>query len=151
MTGDRWPVKRTESFGGVVVRTSGDGTDEVALIKVRNLRGAEVWTLPKGTPDPGESPEETAVREVREETGLQAEITGALDAKTYWFSWAPDQTRYRKTVRLFLMRPTGGDTGDHDGEVEEVRFFPLPDAVRKATYATDKQVLKQAAERMSET
>jgi len=140
-----WPVKRTESFGGVVVRDN-DGRAEVALIRVRNLKGKDVWALPKGGADADESGEDAALREVREETGLHAEIVEALDSITYWFLWPPEQVRYKKTVHLYLMRATGGDIGDHDDEVEEVRFVPLDDAVRLATYRTDKQVLKRAAD-----
>jgi 8-oxo-dGTP diphosphatase len=141
-----WPVKRAESFGGVALRTAADGTHEVALIRTRNLKGADVWGLPKGGAEPGETPEAAALREVREETGLDAEIVEPLDAITYWFSWPPEQVRYRKTVHLFLMRATGGDIEAHDDEVEEVRFFPLPEAASVATYRTDKQVLARLAE-----
>lgn len=140
-----WPVRRAESYGGVVVRT-GEGEPEAALIRTRNLKGAPVWTLPKGAPDEGEDGEATALREVREETGIEVEIIEPLESKTYWFSWPPEQVRYRKTVHLYLMRATGGDTTRHDAEVEEVRFFPISEAVRRATYRTDKQVLQRVAE-----
>lgn len=142
-----WPVRRAESYGGVVVRTADDGAIEVALIRTRNLKGAEVWTLPKGTPDDGEDPETTALREVREETGLEVEIVEPLAEKTYWFAWPPDRVRYRKTVHLYLMRSVGGDPTRHDAEVEEVRFFPIGEATRRVTYRTDKEILRQAAER----
>jgi ADP-ribose pyrophosphatase YjhB (NUDIX family) len=141
-----WPVKLAESFGGVVVRTMPDGSHDVALIKTRNLKGAEVWALPKGGAEPGETPQAAALREVREETGLDADIVEPLDSITYWFSWPPEKVRYKKTVHLFLMRATGGDTAAHDDEVEEVRFFALPDAARVVTYRTDKQVLARLAE-----
>jgi 8-oxo-dGTP pyrophosphatase MutT (NUDIX family) len=82
---------------------------------------------------------------VREETGLDAEIIEPLESITYWFLWPPEQVRYKKTVHLYLMRALGGDISAHDDEVEEVRFFPLDEAIRKATYRTDKQVLERAA------
>jgi 8-oxo-dGTP pyrophosphatase MutT (NUDIX family) len=140
-----WPVKRTESFGGVVVRESGDG-HEVALIRVRSLKGKDVWALPKGGADPGETGEAAALREVREETGLTAEIVEPLESVTYWFLWPPEQVRYKKTVHLYLMRALDGDIADHDDEVEEVRFVPMDQAARRATYRTDSQVLERAAE-----
>ena len=140
-----WPVKRTESFGGVVVREQNE-TYEVALIRVRNLKGKDVWSLPKGGAEPGEQGAEAALREVREETGLEAEIVEPLDSITYWFLWPPEQVRYKKTVHLYLMRATGGDISDHDDEVEEVRFVGVDEAVRMATYRTDKQVLKRVAD-----
>ena len=139
-----WPVKRTESYGGVVVREH-DGRQEVALIRVRNLKGKDVWALPKGGAEPGEDGSDAAVREVREETGLDAEIVEPLESVTYWFLWPPEQVRYKKTVHLYLMRALRGDTSDHDDEVEEVRFVGLDEAPRMATYRTDKQVLERVA------
>lgn len=140
-----WPVKRAESYGGVVVRSGIDGP-EIALIRTRNLKGDPVWALPKGAREAGETPETTALREVREETGLDAEIVDRLEPVTYWFSSAAEQVRYRKTVHLFLMRFVGGTADDHDHEVDEVRFFPAPDAAARATYRTDKQVLGRVAQ-----
>ena len=140
-----WPVKRAESFGGVVLRQTGDG-HEVALIRVRNLKGKDVWALPKGGAEPGETGEESALREVREETGLNAEIVEPLESITYWFLWPPEQVRYKKTVHLYLMRALDGDISAHDDEVEEVRFVTLDEAARMATYRTDSQVLERVAE-----
>jgi 8-oxo-dGTP diphosphatase len=140
----KWPVKFTESYGGAVLREQ-KGSHEVALIRVRNLKGKDVWALPKGGREPAEDGAEAAIREVREETGLDAEIIEPLDSITYWFLWPPEQVRYKKTVHLYLMRALGGDISAHDDEVEEVRFFPLDEAIRKATYRTDKQVLERVA------
>jgi 8-oxo-dGTP pyrophosphatase MutT (NUDIX family) len=140
-----WPVKRTESYGGVVVRAT-NGAHEVALIRVKNLKGTDVWALPKGGREPDEDGETAAVREVAEETGLDAEIVRPLDSITYWFLWPPEQVRYKKTVHLYLMRARGGDISAHDDEVEEVRFVPVDEAARMATYRTDQQVLKRVAE-----
>jgi 8-oxo-dGTP pyrophosphatase MutT (NUDIX family) len=141
----RWPVQRAESFGGVVLRSEGD-THEVILIRTRNLKGKEVWTLPKGTAEAGEAPEQTAVREVREETGIEAEIIEPLDDITYWFVVASERSRIRKTVHYFLMRAVGGDTSLHDDEVEEVRFVAVDEAPRWVTYPSDRKVLKKLAE-----
>jgi ADP-ribose pyrophosphatase YjhB (NUDIX family) len=140
-----WPVERTESFGGVVVRDGADGP-EVLLIKPRTDDGKIVWALPKGAREDGESPQDAAVREVFEETGIAAEIIGELAPVTYWFSWAPERVRYRKTVHYFLMRPVG-DTVDPqpDGfEVAEARFVLLGSAPRKATYPSERKVLTAA-------
>ena len=120
--------------------------DEVAVIRTRNLKGDEVWTLPKGTASGDETPEATALREVREETGIDAEIIGPLEDITYWFVVPSEGARYRKTVHYYLMRAVGGDTSLHDDEVEEVRFLPLPEAVRTVTYASDRKVLKRLSE-----
>lgn len=141
----RWPVRRAKSFGGVVVKTM-DGRHEVALIRTRNLKGREVWTLPKGTAEEGEDPETTALREVAEETGIEAEIIEPLEDITYWFVVAAERARYRKTVHYYLMRATRGDQSRHDDEVEEVRFVPIAQAPRWVTYPSDKKVLKRLSE-----
>jgi 8-oxo-dGTP pyrophosphatase MutT (NUDIX family) len=143
----RWPVRRAESYGGVVVRTS-DPEPEVVLIRTKNLKGKDAWALPKGGREEDESPEAAAVREVLEETGIEAEIVEPLEDITYWFIWPPEQVRYRKTVHLYLMRAVGGDTSMHDDEVEEVRFVPLSQAERKVTYRTDRKVLQTAIDRV---
>jgi len=124
----------------------GGGELEVALIRTKNLRGKDVWSLPKGGREEGEDAESAALREVREETGLEAEIVTSLEDITYWFIWPPEQVRYRKTVHLYLMRATGGDIADHDDEVEEVRWLPASQAIRRLTYKTDRGVLQRAAE-----
>jgi 8-oxo-dGTP pyrophosphatase MutT (NUDIX family) len=129
-----------------VVVNAIDGRHAVALIRTRNLKGSEVWTLPKGTAEEGEDPETTALREVLEETGIEAEIIEPLEDITYWFVVAAERARYRKTVHYFLMRATGGDPSRHDDEVEEVRFVPIDEAAGWVTYPSDKKVLKRLAE-----
>ena len=144
-----WPVKIATSYGGVVVREGSDGL-EVALIRPQSDDPAKakkpVWALPKGAKEEGESPEDAAVREVLEETGMGAEVVGHLDGITYWFAWAPDRVRYKKTVHFFLMRHTSGEPTPDAIEVAEVRFVPLDSAHTEASYASEKKVLKAAAE-----
>jgi len=130
------------SAGGVVVRRGGEGL-EVALASRRTRRGALAWGLPKGFVEEGESAEATAVREVREETGLVAEIREPLGDISYWFVW--EGVRVHKKVLFFLMDAVGGDVADHDFEMEEVRWFPAEKAQRKATYPSEKDVLGRAA------
>jgi ADP-ribose pyrophosphatase YjhB (NUDIX family) len=139
-----WPVRRAESYGGVVVRSASEGP-QVVLIRPCSDDGRQVWALPKGAGEEGETPEEAALREVAEETGLRAEVVDALEPITYWFTWAPEQVRYRKTVRFFLMRLTSGDPVPDGLEVAEVRFYPLASAYMKATYPSERKVLKTAA------
>lgn len=129
------------SAGGVVVRrTSGDV--EVVLASRRTRAGDLVWGLPKGVVEEGEKPEEAAVREVREETGLEARIREPLGDISYWFVW--DGERVRKRVSFFLMDAVGGDVADHDHEMEEVRWFPLAEVVGKAAFRSEQDVLKRA-------
>jgi 8-oxo-dGTP pyrophosphatase MutT (NUDIX family) len=138
---------RTEvSAGGVVYRRSDDGV-EVVLAARRTRRGDLAWGLPKGLVEPDEAPEETAVREVREETGLDAEIDSSLGDIRYFYVW--EGVRVRKSVRFFLMRATGGDVSNHDHEMEDVQWFPLSGAVRRAAYRGEREVIERAAERLA--
>jgi 8-oxo-dGTP pyrophosphatase MutT (NUDIX family) len=131
------------SAGGVVVRPK-DGTYQVCLASRRTRRGDLAWGLPKGMVEPDEAPEATALREVREETGLEAEIRAPLGTISYWFVW--DGERIRKKVAFFLMDAVGGDVSQHDQEMEEVRWFSLAEAPRVAAFDTEKEVLGKAAE-----
>jgi len=136
------PVQRTAratSAGGVVTRTV-DGRLEVALVHRRSPR---LWALPKGTPDSGETLEETALRETREETGLEVKIDAPISSIRYVF--VRGSTRFHKTVHFFLMRSTGGSPDDHDAEFDEVRWLPLDEALALLTHATERSILERAA------
>jgi len=113
----------------------------VALVAHRSARGSLQWTLPKGAQEPGESVGQTALREVREETGLEAELVGALDTIDYWFVWAPEQTRYHKFVHYFLMRAVGGDFADHDHEMEDAAWFEPARAREQMSFANERRLL----------
>jgi len=130
------------SSGGVVYRRIDDGFD-IALASRRTRRGELVWGLPKGAVEEDEGPEETAVREVREETGLESEIRHSLGDISYWFIWEGE--RVKKSVTFFLMEAIGGDTSRHDHEMEEVRWFPLSEAAGTAGYDSERDVIRKAA------
>lgn len=134
------------SAGGVVCRRNPAGQLEVVLIATQ---GGERWGLPKGLVEKGESLEETALREVREETGLEAEILERLEPIEYWFWWDEDgqKVRYHKKVYFFLMAYRSGDVAQHDFEVEDVRWFPIDQAIERASYRTEREVLQQVKER----
>jgi 8-oxo-dGTP pyrophosphatase MutT (NUDIX family) len=134
------------SAGGVVYRRTDDGDVEVVLASRRTRRGDLAWGLAKGGIEAGESKEEAALREVREETGLVAEIEADLGDTKYMYVW--EDVRIRKTVHFFLMRHTGGDTGDRDDEMEEIRWFPLERALKRSAYRGERDVLARAAERL---
>jgi 8-oxo-dGTP pyrophosphatase MutT (NUDIX family) len=136
------PILRTAratSAGGVVHRTV-DGQHEIALV---HRRAPVLWALPKGTPDAGETIAETALRETREETGLEVEIERELRSIRYFF--VRGTTRFHKTVHFFLMRPMGGSTDAHDAEFDEVRWVSLDEALALLTHATERSVVEQAA------
>ena len=137
------PVQREVSAGGVVYRREGDDI-EVVLASRRTRRGDLAWGLAKGGIEPGESHEVAAVREVLEETGYTAEIEASLGDTRYFYVW--EEARIRKTVHFFLMRCTGGDPADRDDEMEEVRWFPLDRALKRAAYRGEREVLGRAAE-----
>ena len=139
-------IEQHISAGGVVYRTNG-GMIETVLCGRSNPRK---WSLPKGTPDEGETVEQTALREVNEETGLEVEIQEAIGDITYWFIRPTDGVRCHKVVHYFLMRPTGGATDKHDHEFDEVRWFPGEEALRILNYANDASIVEKALTRVRE-
>ena len=133
-------IEHPVSAGGVVYRKGQGGHIEVVLC---GRTKAQSWNLPKGTPEPGESIDETALREVREETGLEVRIEQPLGAIEYWFA-APDRSvRYHKRVHFYLMAEHGGTTDDHDPEFDLVRWFPIGEALDVLTYANEAEVLRR--------
>jgi 8-oxo-dGTP pyrophosphatase MutT (NUDIX family) len=110
----------------------------------RRDRDLLTWTLPKGTPNAGETREQTALREVAEETGLEVRITDVLDSIEYWF--VQRGTRIHKTVHYYLMEPTGGDLSAHDHEFDQVRWVPFDQAASLLTFETERALVARAAE-----
>lgn len=133
------------SAGGVVYR-KGDAGIEICLAARRTRRGDLVWGLPKGAVELEETPESAAVREVLEETGLEAEIEGDLGTIRYFYVW--EGVRVRKQVRFFLMRATGGDVASHDEEMEDVRWFAMRRAPKRAAYRGEREVIERAVEQL---
>ena len=122
------------SAGGVVI----DDRGRFLLIRARDLRNRPVWTLPKGTLTEGETSEQAALREVREETGYRCAVVRELEAVTYWFQRGG--RRIKKTVRWYLMQPLE-KVGDHDHEVDEVAWTERDDALRRLRYDSDRRLL----------
>ena len=137
-------VEREVSFGGVVVR--GDAAAGTAEVIVIRPAGKRVRGLPKGGADAGETGEQTAAREVREETGVVADVREPLGAVTYWYR--RDGRRVRKTVHFFLCDYVSGSTADHDHEVDEVRWVPLADAPRVLSYPGERAMVERALSRL---
>ena len=131
------------SAGGVAIRRVGDST-EVALVSVSNPAR---WQLPKGIVDPGETPEIAALREVREEAGIEAELVAPLDVIEYWYVGQRGQQRVRfhKRVHFFLMEYKSGELSNHDHEVNEARWFPIVEAQRVLAFKGERQAVAQAA------
>jgi 8-oxo-dGTP diphosphatase len=132
---------REISSGGVVYRKH-KGTIEVALIRVRDR-----WGLPKGQVELGEGFQETALREVREETGLEGKIVAKLGDITYWYTNKTKQdeaVRIFKRVYFYLIRWLKGDVSRHDQEVEEACWFPMAEALKQIYYPTERDMVKKA-------
>lgn len=131
------------SAGGVVARRRPDGEWEVLLIATHE--GAR-WSLPKGHVEAGESEEDAAVREVREETGVTAEILAPLDTIEYWYRWRSTEGSLliHKRVRFFLMRYLSGDVSQHGWEVDDARWFTFDEAVQRVSYRDERELLMKA-------
>jgi 8-oxo-dGTP pyrophosphatase MutT (NUDIX family) len=134
------------SAGGVVVRAEADRPSLVVGMRRRGRDGV-TWTLPKGTPDPGETIEETALREVAEETGLEVRIVEPVGSIEYDF--VQDRRRIHKTVHYFLMEPVGGDLARHDLEFEQVRWIGFDEAPALLTFQTERDLVAMALGRLS--
>lgn len=132
------------SAGGVVYRPA-SGRLEVALV---GRLAPERWALPKGAPKQGEALELTALREVEEETGLQARLLAPLGEVEYWFVLRG--VRHHKKVYFYLMEAVGGDVSRHDREYDVVQWFPIESARKAMSYASEARMVEQARRALEE-
>ncbi len=134
------------SAGGLVI----DGLDGpreeqvAALIGRMDRRGRMLWSLPKGHIEIGETAEQTAVREVAEETGVRGSVLAALGSIDYWF--VTEGRRVHKTVHHYLMRFASGELSDHDVEVTEVAWVPIRELPSRLAYADERRLARVADE-----
>jgi 8-oxo-dGTP diphosphatase len=140
-------IKTQVSSGGVIFRASGNDSIEIALVAVKN---GSIWCLPKGIVEKGEIPEETSVREVREETGLRGRVIGKIGSISYWYFIKEENAKCRKTVHFYLLEYVGGTTSDHNWEVDDAVWFSLDDAVKKVSYKGDRDIVRKAKEMLLE-
>jgi 8-oxo-dGTP pyrophosphatase MutT (NUDIX family) len=130
------------SAGGVVVR----GQDVAVIVPVkRDAAGNKVLGLPKGHADGDETPEAAATREVREETGVDAELIRELGDVRY--SYQRTGRLVDKVVRFYLFEYRGGDVADHDHEIEDARWMPLQEAAKALTYPGEREMVVRALSR----
>jgi 8-oxo-dGTP diphosphatase len=137
------PILDQVSAGGVAFRRVADRV-EVAIVSV----GAKArWQLPKGIVDAGETPELTALREVREEAGIEAVVVAPLDTIEYWYvgNRGKQRVRFHKFVHFFLMEYQRGELSDHDHEVNEARWVSLAEAQAMLAFKGERQAVVQAA------
>jgi ADP-ribose pyrophosphatase YjhB (NUDIX family) len=130
------PDESEFSAGGVVVR---DGQCVVIVPTRRSADGHRVLTLPKGHPDGDETPADAALREVREETGVESAVVGRLGDVRYFYMRGG--RRIAKVVSFFLLDYVTGELEDHDGEVEQARWMPIEEAARKLTYRGEREMV----------
>jgi len=137
--GGRRGDEQERSAGGVVVR----GDEAIVIVPTRRgAQGQRVLALPKGHVDPGETPDQTALREVREETGVEAELVEKLGDVRYFY-----QRRGRrifKRVTFYRFAYLAGSLDDHDDEVEEARWMPLAEAAEALSYEGEREMAARA-------
>ncbi len=151
------PVEKQVSAGGVAYRQNGERAGvvliDVALIFVR-FRGKERWQLPKGLVDAGETAEESALREIREETGLTTTLTAPLDVIEYWYVGQSKgrRVRFHKFVHFFLCQYVDGEISNHDPrEVLAARWVPIDEAADLLAFSSEKKVVRQAKTMLTAT
>ena len=141
------PTRLQTSAGGVAFR-HWRGQLRVALISVGDKRR---WQLPKGIVAPDESAEAAALREVREEAGIDTELIELLDKIEYWYVSRErgQPVRFHKYVYFYLLRYVSGDVRRHDDEVNEARWFEIDEAIAALTFANEKEMVRRAKERLA--
>lgn len=144
LRGGRRGDEQERSAGGLVVR----GDEVIVIVPTRRgAQGQRVLALPKGHVDPGETPDRTALREVREETGVEAELLGKLGEVRYFYQRAGK--RIFKRVTFYLLAYRSGSLDDHDDEVEEARWMPLAEAARALSYEGEREMAARAVRHRS--
>lgn len=142
------PNVKVVSAGGLVFRQSGDLIETLLCARARPGYYGEdaplTWRLPKGTPEHGETVEETARREVQEETGVHVNVLAPITSIQYFFVGHDDGIRYDKTVYFYLMEPRGGSTEDHDTEFDVVEWCSYEQALDLLEYDNERSVLEEA-------
>lgn len=147
-------MKREFSAGGVVFKIHNSEQSQKGIyILVSQHSGHHGWVFPKGfigdkEEFKGQSKEETALREVQEETGVIGKILEPLTPITYWYNM--DGEKHQKTVYYFIMKELGGDITKHDWEMENVEWLPLNEVMDRLTYDSDKKVWEEAEKKIGE-
>jgi 8-oxo-dGTP pyrophosphatase MutT (NUDIX family) len=136
------PVREQVSAGGVVFRRENERVDVVIVAVGGNNR----WQLPKGLVEKDEDPKLAAVREAREEGGIDSEVVEHIETVEYWYAGLDkgERVRFHKRVHFYLLRYLSGDTSSHDWEVNEARWVPIDDAASQLAFDNERRVVEQA-------
>lgn len=135
-------MKKAFSAGGVVYKFDGENL-KILLIAINN---GKVWSFPKGIVEKDEEPKETALREIKEETGVDGKIVDEVGVISYWFVLKNE--KYFKEVKYFLVEYISGDINT-DWEVDTAQWFAPEEALKKLTYKSDREILKKALEKIN--
>jgi 8-oxo-dGTP pyrophosphatase MutT (NUDIX family) len=142
---------REVSAGGLIWRRAeSDGEPMVVLVRPA---GRTTWVMPKGGLELGESREQAAARECREETGYEVEVGPVLGQINYFYTRRDERSgkpvRVFKRVEFFLMKHRGGDAAAHDQEIDEVRWFSIDEALQRSSYRNERELISKAREKLS--
>lgn len=136
------PVQDQVSAGGVAFRQSSAGPEMVIISATVGGR----WQLPKGLVNPGESLEMAALREVREEAGIETDLLAPIETIQYWYvgDFEGKRVRFHKFVHFFLLLYRTGDVNDHDDEVREAEWVSLDEAIDRLAFKSERAVVERA-------
>ena len=145
-TKPKFPIVDQISAGGVAFRRTDSGI-EAAIVAVNPSRR---WQLPKGIIDAGETPEIAALREVREEAGIETEIVELIEKVEYWYVGfhKGERVRFHKFVYFYLLKYLGGSVENHDHEIAEARWASVDEAIELLAFKSEKDVVNKAFDRI---
>lgn len=137
------------SAGGAAFRRTAAGYETAIIAVGQNRR----WQLPKGLIDAGETAEAAALREVREEAGIETDLIELLETVEYWYfgERRGERVRFHKSVHFFLLIYRAGDVADHDAEVEEARWVEAREAIKMLAFKSEKAVVEKALQMILQT
>jgi len=142
-------TKFETSSGGLVYKIE-NSKMKVALISWKREGGEKIWCLPKGLVKEDEDRKDTALREIKEETGVTGEIEDKLGTIDYWFYLKEEKIKCHKSVHFYLVKYLSGNLSDHDWEVEDAKWFQIEKAIDILSFENEKKIVKKAFKKLTE-